>query len=180
MLKKLVFHGPLIFIAFFAIFLFFVPCSFSNSGPINVSMTILSKSQCKFNNPTSATLNFGTLNPLTPTLVTTNTSINFICIGSDDPVMFTILVDDGGSSTGINGRRMKNDDNNITAFLPYDLKIGISQAGYPLTNIPQSPPLPGTVPKKQEQTLHIIGSVENYQNAIAGNYTDLVTITIQP
>jgi len=131
-----------------------------------VSAVILSKSNCQFNNPGTATLNFGPLNPLTPTDVTDSTTLGFVCRGSAAVATFLISDDDGLHETGPNDNRMQN-TTNPTAFLPYTLTLS---------------PSFGNANKNSEQTLDITGKIfgADYQTSIPGVYTDLVILSLQP
>lgn len=133
---------------------------------ISVSATILSKNQCKFSNPASQTLAFGTLDPLNAVDVTKQVQLSFTCNGADDPAAFSISDNDGLYAAGANLKRMQN----LTtpgAYLPYDLAYS---------------PASGSAPKGVTETLTVTGTVKgsDYQTAYVGDYSDTVTLTIQP
>ena len=136
------------------------------ANPINVSLTILSKSNCQFNNPATATLNFGTLNPLSPADVSVSTTVSFVCRGSSSVATYSVSDDDGLHESGPGLPRMQH-TTTPTTFLPYLLTLS---------------PTTGSAPKNVDQILTVTGTIlgTDYQSAIAGNYSDTVTISIQP
>lgn len=135
------------------------------NGTVTVSATILSKSICKFNSA-AATLAFGNLDPGNPVDVSAATTIGFRCIGSAPIATFSITDDDGQHETGPNLNRMRHDVS-MTDFLPYAFALS-----------PES----GTIPKNVPQVLAIQGTVRgaDYQNALAGSYSDRVVVTLLP
>lgn len=112
------------------------------------------------------TLNFGTLDPFNPVNVTVNGTATFRCVGSDPFVLFTVTDDDGLYETGPGQNRMRN------STLPAE------HISYSLFLTPAS----GTIPRRVDQTLSITATIAgmDYQNAAAGLYADIVTITITP
>lgn len=134
--------------------------------PISVSAVILSKSNCRFDNPATANLNFGTLDPLNPADVSVTATLSFTCMGSSSVATYLITDDDGLHDSGPGSPRMQH-ATDPTAFLPYLLALS---------------PTTGSAPKNVAQTLTVKGTVlgSDYQSAIAGNYADTVTISIQP
>jgi len=132
---------------------------------VAVTATVLSKNECKFNSKT-ATLNFGNLYPANPIDKTTSTSITFRCGGSAPNATFSITDDDGLYETGPDANRMRH-TTVTTEYLLYSLTLN---------------PTSGTVPKNTDQTLTITGTVKgvDYQDALAGSYSDTVVISIAP
>jgi len=137
----------------------------SDTQMVAVTATVLSKSQCKFNSKTS-TLNFGNLDPANPIDKTTSTSITFRCGGSAPNATFSITDDDGLYETDPDANRMRHTTIS-TKYLAYSLTLN---------------PTSGTVPKNTDQTLTITGTVRgvDYQDALAGIYSDTVVISIAP
>jgi spore coat protein U-like protein len=137
------------------------------AGPnsIDVSATVLSKNNCKFNTAASA-LNFGDLDPANPVDVTVSTAVTFVCRGSAPVATFFIDDDDGLNETGPDGNRMAHATLPAT-YLPYSLSLN---------------PTSATVPKNAAQTLTINGTVlgNDYQSAFVGSYSDTVVISITP
>lgn len=90
----------------------------------------------------------------------------FRCSSSDKFVTFFISDDDGLYETGPDQNRMRHTIT-PTEYLPYSLTLS---------------PTSGTIPKNDDQTLTITGTVRgaDYQDALAGNYSDTVTLTISP
>lgn len=133
---------------------------------LGMAAVILSKNNCQFNNPASATLAFGNLNPVNPVDVTVNATLSFVCRGSAPVAAFLMSDDDGLHETGPNANRMRHATNPV-AFLPYSISLS-----------PQS----GNAAKNVNQTLTVSGTVlgSDYQTALLGSYADTVTILIQP
>jgi spore coat protein U-like protein len=140
---------------------------FAAATTISVSATILSQSNCKFNTK-SAILAFGTLDPLATAApdVTSQTTIQFVCHGKDDPATYIINDDDGLYESGPDGNRMRH-GTNPAAHLPYAFSVA---------------PATGTVPKNANTPLVVTGTVlaNDYRMAYAGTYTDVVILTINP
>lgn len=138
----------------------------SVSNTVTLSAVILSKSNCQFNNPGSASLNFGVLDPLNPVDVSVSATLGFVCRGSSAIATYLISDDDGLHETVADSPRMQH-DTNLSAYLPYEIILN---------------PASGSAPKNVDQTLTVTGTAygADYQSAIAGNYSDLVTISIQP
>ncbi|AMV72846.1 hypothetical protein JCM30471_34830 [Desulfuromonas carbonis] len=161
-LKKLLLFG-------LATALLFAPGSLAWAAPVTVaiSATILSKSNCQFQT-TNAALNFGTLDPTNPVNKTVNAipPVTYTCRGSAPVATFLISDDDGLYELGPNGNRMRH-ATALTAFLPYSLSLS---------------PATGSVAKNTTQTLTVTGTIlgTDYQTAIAGSYSDQVTLTITP
>ena len=137
----------------------------AGANVVTVSATVLSKSQCKFNSKTS-TLNFGDLDPANPVDKTVSTSVTFRCGGSAPNATFSITDDDGLYETGPDANQMRH-TTITTEYLAYSLTLN---------------PTSGTVPKNTDQTLTIMGTVRgvDYQDALAGSYSDTVVISITP
>jgi len=137
----------------------------AETGLMTVTASVLSKSQCKFNSK-SSTLNFGSLDPVNPVDKTVNATITFRCGGSAANATFLISDDDGLYEPGSDANRMRH-ATNTTEYLPYTLTLN---------------PASGTVPKNTDQTLTISGTVRgsDYQDAIAGDFSDSVVISISP
>lgn len=135
------------------------------STTVSVSATVLSKSNCKFN-ANAAALDFGNLDPLAHPNVTVQTTIDFVCNGSEDPATYIIVDDDGLHETGPDANRMQH-GTAPGAYIPYSFSLA---------------PASGTVPKGVDQTLTVTGTVlgTDYQTALAGNYADSVVVTLNP
>lgn len=147
--------------------LLFAAGSVSWAAPVTVavSATILSKSNCQFQT-SNAALNFGSLDPTNPVNRTVSAPIAFVCRGSAPVATFLISDDDGLYALGPNGNRMRH-ATTLTAFLPYNLSLS---------------PMTGSVAKNSAQTLTVTGTIlgTGYSTAIAGSYSDQVTLTITP
>ncbi len=132
---------------------------------VTVNATVLSKSNCKFNSAAAA-IPFGNLDPANPADKTVNTTITFRCAGSSPMATFFISDDDGSYETGPNANRMRHTTLS-SEHIPYTFSLN---------------PTSGTVPKNSVQTLTISGTVNgiDYQDAVTGNYSDRVIITLAP
>ena len=135
----------------------------ANSIAMSVSATVLSKSNCKFPNG-AISLAFGVIDPSGSSSAIASTSTTFSCGGSAATATF-LITQDGGLNNA-SGNRLQH-TTVPGAFLPYSLNLS---------------PSTGTVPKSVTQTLTITGTIApaDYQQAIAGNYADTVTLTISP
>lgn len=133
---------------------------------VPVSATILSSSNCKFNVPKSTALAFGTIDPSGSTNITATGSLVVRCGGSAPNATFAIDDDSGLNETGVGAYRMRHTVT-ATAYL-----------GYSVSYAPQS----ATIPKNTNQTITITGTITSaqYANAIAGNYSDTITVTVSP
>ena len=133
---------------------------------MTVSAVILSSSNCRFVVPKSTTLAFGTIDPSSLANATTSGSLVVRCGGSAANATFAITHDSGLYETGAGLYRMRHSVT-PTAYLAYDVSYS-----------PQS----ATIPKNTNQTITITGTVTPAQfgNAIAGNFTDTVTVTVSP
>lgn len=155
---------------FWTVHLVFSACSASAAGNavMNVSATIISKNICSFKT-NAANLSFGVLNPISPVNVTASTAAIFTCKGSAPLVVYNITQNSGLNSTGPGGNRLKH-ATNPTAYLPYSLSL-----------VPDAPSFPRETPP-QDHTVTVTGTLlgADYQTALAGNYTDTVTIDIVP
>lgn len=125
--------------------------------------TVISKSNCKFSTTTAA-LAFGTLDPGNPVDVTRTATLTVRCGGSAANATYLITDDDGLHQSG--AERMQHALTS-TEFLPYSFSYA---------------PASATILKNADQTITVTGTVTgaNYQNALAGSYSDTVTLTLAP
>jgi spore coat protein U-like protein len=137
----------------------------ADSAVVNVSATILSKSNCKFRSA-SAVLDFGNLDPSNPVVVNTSTTIDFICRGSAPIATFLISDDDGLHETGVDANRMQHTAQ-PAEYIAYAFTYN---------------PITDTVPKNADQILTITGTIQgaDYQTAVPGVYADSVVLTLNP
>jgi spore coat protein U-like protein len=130
----------------------------AGTSPVNVSATVIGN--CRFNT-TSATMNFGTLDPANATNATATAALQFWCTKN---AAYTMSDNGGANRTGAQ-RRMKDAGTNYInyAIAPY----AASGTGTGRTTA---------------ITLNLNGTVNNadYVNAAAGAYADVVTFTINP
>lgn len=136
------------------------------ASTLTVSAFIPTKGQCRFNS-TSATLNFGTLNPLDPqdVIVDTDTQLSFSCNGNgQDDIAFLTKVTASAYGTAVSPR-MRHQDGGI--HLPYELSLSTSSV---------------LAAKKADIELVVTGTVRgsDYVLAPIGSYSDTVTISITP
>jgi spore coat protein U-like protein len=132
---------------------------------ISVGAVILSKGNCRFTSST-ANLSFGSLDPSNPIDKNVTTTVIFRCqANGNNLVTFSITDDDGRYRTGPGAPRMKHTTQ--TEYLPYSLTLN---------------PSTGSVPKVTETPLTISGTVRgvDYENALPGDYSDGVVVSIEP
>jgi spore coat protein U domain-containing protein, fimbrial subunit CupE1/2/3/6 len=143
-----------------------LPAGAADTKQLSVTAVVLSKSNCKFSTNTASNLDFGTLNPASGSTVVQSTSFNARCEGSANPATFTITQNSGLHETGPGLNRMRH-VSVATEFIPYSLAIN---------------PSSGTVPKGEIFPITVTGTVlgPSYQNALVGNYSDTVVLTIDP
>lgn len=131
----------------------------SDTATVNVSAIVLGT--CSFNT-SSATMDFGSLNPLTGSNSSANASLQFKCtLGT----LYSITDDKGLHETGTTFRMQHASDN--TQLIPYTFTY--TNSGVGLGNL-------------FPITLNITGGVlaTDYQNAKEGSYSDTVTLTVTP
>lgn len=129
-------------------------------GSLSVSATVLSKSNCRFTT-TTGTLPFGNIDSAGAADISATASLSFRCNGSE-PIASYLISDDGG----LNANQMEH--TTLTGnFLPYQLSYT---------------PTSGSVPRGDILTLAITGTVRSsdYRVAMAGAYSDTVTLSILP
>ena len=146
-----------------ALVLFATTAQAANSVVMDVSATVLSKSNCKFPNG-ALTLPFGAIDPSGTSNASASATTTFSCAGSAPNATFLITQD--GGLFNASGNRLQH-ATVAGAFLRYSLNLT---------------PTSGTVAKNTTQTVTISGTIApaDYQQAIAGNYADTVTLTITP
>ena len=130
-----------------------------------IGATVLSKSNCKFSTAAGATLAFGAIDPSGSTNATASTSLTFSCAGSAATAAYSISSDDGLYASGPAQPRLRHTVT-TTQFMAYTLNT----------------PLSGTTPKNTATTVTITGTITpaNYQNALLGNYSDTIVLTLSP
>ncbi len=122
---------------------------------------------CRFSS-TPTPLNFGNLNPANSIDVNATSTVTIRCnpsVGLPNPAPYTISDDSGLYSLAPGQLRMRN-ATNIAVYLPYTFTYATS----------------GIIPLNTNMNITFTGTVRaiDYQNAWAGNYSDTVTITINP
>lgn len=137
----------------------------ADSAIVLVGATVLSKNICKFNNPASATLAFGNIDPGSNLNATAGASLTFRCLGSSASASYALSQDSGLYKTGTNLNRMKHAL--LNEYLPYTL-----------TFTPSS----GTVAKNTDLTINLTAVIApaSFQDASFGAYADTVVITLVP
>ena len=139
----------------------------AGSADLSVSATIPSWGFCAFRS-NAYTLDFGTLDPASSADVTSQTDVQFRCLGWPS-VTYYISHDGGLYGSGPGALRMKHQSSN--SYLPYSLSLSQNS---------------GTIPTpffvSAWQTLQVTGSIlgSDYQSAYAGQYADTVVLTIVP
>jgi spore coat protein U-like protein len=137
----------------------------ADNAAVTIGATVLSKSNCKFNAPTSAVLAFGTINPLSNVNATASATLSIRCGGSANVAAYSLTHDSGLHETGASLNRMKH--TTLNTFLPYSLTLS---------------PSSGTIAKNVDQIITVSGTVTpaNFQDANIGSYADTVVITLSP
>lgn len=133
---------------------------------ISVSAVVVSKSNCKFNNPRSTSIGFGTLDAGLQNPRVERATLSFTCEGTAPSAVYSFSTDDGLKPDGPGLPRMQH-ATEAKQYLSYSLEL--------------SPPS-GTIDKGALGTLTLVGTITpaNIANAIAGAFSDTVTITIIP
>jgi spore coat protein U-like protein len=136
------------------------------TGALPVTAVVLANSNCRFQNPRTATVNFGVLDPGNPVDVNATATLTFRCNGGNVTVVFSISGDDGSYETGPAAARMRH-ATDLAQFLPYSLAMS---------------PTSGRIPRNTDQTLTFTGTVRgsDYGTASPGNYSDTVIVSIVP
>lgn len=132
----------------------------------NVGALVVSKSNCKFN-VTNLVLDFGTIDPTSSATATAAVNSSVTCNGGQANTVtlgFTLGAGSFDSSPGV--RRMRH-ATVLTEFLPYGLSVT---------------PTSATIGKNGTLAFTVNGTIlaSQFQNVMAGNYTDTVTITVSP
>ena len=169
-MKKYLVHLTVLLVTVATVFLTGGLCH-AVSSSVQVSAIIVSKHNCKFNSKAPVALDFGTLDPLSGINVTRTATLVFSCSGNpNNPVSYGVSDDDGLYETGSNGNRMKHLSlSGLDAFIPYSFTISPTSGSTttkPKTDVPLT--ITGTV----------LGSA--YNKVYQGDYTDTVTVNINP
>lgn len=133
-------------------------------GDLAVTLTVLSKSNCKFTTtPAAPALAFGAIDPGTAGAVTASLNATFECKGSAPAATFLVSAGNGLFFNGT--RRMRH--TNTTSFLPYSVTLS---------------PTTATVPKNTPVNLTVTATlaVPDFQDAIAGFYSDTLVVSVTP
>lgn len=140
------------------------PAGAADTGSLGVSAVVLSKNNCRFNS-NALTISFAAIDPSGGSAVTASGDIVFRCGGSSPTASWSVTAGNGLYSTGPGARRMRH-ASDTSAFMAYSL------------NLPTS----GTVPKNTDYTLTITATIQaaDFQNAIAGGYSDTVVVSVTP
>lgn len=140
-----------------------LPVQAAGGGTLVVSATVLSKNVCKFS-VTAATLSF-TIDPSSTGAATASADFVFSCKGSSPVATWSISADDGAHPAGAGARRMQH-ASDTNEHIAYSLNL----------------PAGGSVPKNVDYTFTVTGTIAPaaFQDAIAGSYSDTVTLTLTP
>jgi len=144
--------------------------SWADTSTLAVSAVVVSKNNCKFatgTSPVAMVTNNGTgIDPSLTAIATGNSTATFTCNGASSAATFTVTTNDGAHASGPGLRRMQH-ATLATNFLPYALAVSPSSA---------------TVSKGTPVTVTMTASVLSidYQDAVAGTYSDTVTVTVSP
>jgi spore coat protein U-like protein len=130
----------------------------TNTLTVSASVT----GTCKFQAPKTSTLDFGALDPSNPVLVNGSGTTQFWCTKG---ISTDVITANLGANPSGTTRRMAGPGGD---FIPYSLVLT------PIAGVNAGPTLP--------RTLNITGSVlaADYTGVSTGNYSDTVTLTINP
>jgi len=130
-----------------------------------VGAVVLSASNCKFRSGAGSVLPFGAINPASLTNATASVTLVIRCQGSAATASYAVTANDGLYGTGPGQPRMRHAVT-PTEFLPYTLNT----------------PLSGTTPKGADTNVVITGTITpaQFQNALAGAFSDTVVLTLLP
>lgn len=133
---------------------------------LTVGALVVSKSNCRFNT-TNLVLDFGAINPASSTTATATVNGSVSCNGGQaSTVTLGFTLGAGSYDTSPGNRRMRH-ATTLTEFLPYSLAVT---------------PASATINKNGTLAFTVNGAIlaSQFQNVMAGNYTDTVTITVSP
>ncbi len=142
--------------------------SFADQGTVNISATVVAGSKCWFLGNRLTTINLGNLVPGSGLNITGSSTLTFRCMGKDT-LVYSITDDDGMFEASPGIHRLKHTIENEYIEYSFDYT-------------PKSETITGSGPINITRTLTITATVTHnaYQNASAGNYYDVVTLTILP
>jgi spore coat protein U-like protein len=137
----------------------------AGTATMGVTATVTSKNNCTFNSAIPG-LTFAQIDPSGTADAVATTSVTFTCRGSSASATFVFGSNDGTYKLGAGAPRMRH-ATNTTEYLRYSLSFS---------------PASATVPKNTVQTVTITGTIPAayYANALAGSYSDTVTISLDP
>ena len=137
----------------------------ADSAIVSIGGTLLSKNNCKFRAPGSATLSFGNIDPSSVVNSVAAATLIVRCGGASATVAYSLDHDGGLYKTGPSLNRMKHAT--LNEYLSYTLALT---------------PSSGTVPKNTDQTINLTSTVTpaSFQDASMGAYSDTVVITLLP
>lgn len=132
---------------------------------LTVGATVLSASNCKFRTGKGSVLAFGNIDPSSATNRTASVNLRIRCNGSAALASYSITAGNGLHGTGPGQPRMQHAVT-ATEFLAYAIDA----------------PFTGTTPKGATTVVAITGTITpaQFQNALAGNYTDTIVLTLSP
>jgi spore coat protein U-like protein len=134
---------------------------------IEVSGTVISKHNCKFQSATSA-LNFGTIDPLGLADAVASVVIGFRCNGNPNTTLAYSISHNGGQNFAVGAPGPKMMRQTAPAdLLPYSLSLS---------------PTNGVGASNTNLTLTVTGTIQalHYQSARPGSYADSVVLSILP
>jgi Spore Coat Protein U domain len=138
----------------------------ASAQTLAVSAVVLSKSNCKFDTK-NLVLDFGMINSGSGSNAVGNVGGTVTCNGGQaSTVTLGFTLGNGTYSTGPGARRMRH-ATDATEFVPYSLSIS---------------PASATINKNGTLAFTVNGTSTplQFQNAMAGSYSDIVTISVAP
>lgn len=133
---------------------------------LSVGAVVMSKSNCRFD-IVNLVLDFSTIDATSTSNATASTGGTVTCNGGKaSTVTLGLSLGNGTHSTGPGARRMRH-TTELTEFLPYALSIS---------------PTSATIARNGTLAFTVDGAIlpSQFQNVMAGNYIDTVTISVAP
>ncbi len=152
-------------ILFFIVFLNVSVCFGADLTNVSVQATVLSNSNCRFRTAT-ATINFGNIDQSVGGVITSSSIIQIRCGGAAPVATFVITDDDGLYETGPDQNRLRHSTDS-TQYITYFFSAS---------------PTTGTIARNTNANITLSASIDSddLSNAIAGTYTDTITLSITP
>lgn len=134
------------------------------SRAVAVTLTVVSKSNCKFTTLPVGALAFGPLDQTRTAPASVSLAAEFKCGGTAKQATFVVRASNGLHHDGVT-RRMR--DAAGVHYLPYDVSLTPTTA-----TVAKNAPVP--------LTITALIAVPDFQDAFAGSYSDSITVSVDP